>query len=99
MTETPPTPRLIIYGHDFCSQAWLLKTTLNKERIDYEWRDIAADESHHVELRRVAHGHLSVPTVVFPDGAVMVEPWPKQVLAKLGHVPDQSRIRKWLHGG
>jgi hypothetical protein len=35
------------------------------------------------ELRLLARGYLSVPTVVFPDGEVMVEPNPKEVLARL----------------
>ena len=36
------------------------------------------------ELKSIARGYLSVPTVVFGDGTVLVEPWPQEVMNKLG---------------
>lgn len=76
---------LIVYGHNFCAQAGMLSRTLIDYDVDHEWRDIRnGDPAWQAELRALARGHLSVPTVIFPDGTVMVEPWPKQVLEKLG---------------
>lgn len=78
-------PALIIYGHDYCSQAHMLYHTLEEHGVDYELRDILkGDPSWKGELRALARGHLSVPTVVFSDGSVMVEPWPRSVIEKLG---------------
>jgi hypothetical protein len=63
--------------------------TLTKYRIDHEWRDVKAGQPHYAdELRDLANGYLSVPTVIFPDGMVMVEPWPNQVLNRLGLKPS-----------
>ena len=83
--ETPvSSSRLIVYGNDYCPQASLLKSALAKHKIDYEWRDVMnGDPRYQDELRNLARGNLSVPTVIFPDGTVMVEPWPHQVLHKL----------------
>ena len=76
---------LIVYGHNFCAQAGILSKALIDYDIDHEWRDIRnGDPAWQDELRALARGYLSVPTVVFPDGTVMVEPWPKEVLKKLG---------------
>ncbi|MDQ3007363.1 MAG: glutaredoxin family protein [Chloroflexota bacterium] len=76
--------KLIVYGHEYCVDAMYLKSYLNKNAIDYEWRDVANGDPHFKdELRLLARGYLSVPTVVFPDGEVLVEPNPKEVLAKL----------------
>lgn len=77
--------RLVVYGHDFCSLAVWLQQTLDDEGIDYEWRDIrTGDPRFKDELRVLAHGHLSVPTVIFPDGTVIIEPLPDTVLKRLG---------------
>lgn len=75
---------LIVYGHDFCGQALYLRNSLDQNAIAYEWRDIAqGDPRFRDELRQLARGFLSVPTVIFPDGQVMVEPYPREVLARL----------------
>ena len=79
------TNPLIVYGHDWCVQARVFRRALDEQHVAYEWRDIASGESwFQSELRQLAHGNLSVPTVVFPDGRVMVEPWPDAVLEHLG---------------
>ncbi len=76
--------RLIVYGHHACSLALKLEEVLNQRRVDFEWRDVHQGEPRfRDELRRLARGHLSVPTVVFPNGTVLVEPRPGDVLRRL----------------
>ena len=54
-------------------------------RVEYEWRGVMTGEPRFQdELRQLARGYLSAPTVIFPDGTVMVEPRPDDVLDKLG---------------
>lgn len=73
--------KLIVYGHHYCADALYLDNYLHKNGIEYEWRDVAhGDARFQKELRLLANGNLSVPTVVFPDGKVLVEPNPRQVL-------------------
>ncbi|MCI0553458.1 MAG: hypothetical protein L0287_21125 [Anaerolineae bacterium] len=75
---------LIVYGHEYCADAIYLQSYLNRNAITYEWRDIEkGDPRFKDELRSLARGYLSVPTVIFPDGEVLVEPNPKEVLARL----------------
>ncbi|GAB4580357.1 MAG: hypothetical protein Fur0022_30970 [Anaerolineales bacterium] len=82
--DDSPKPKLIIYGHDYCGQARTLMRALNDKAIPYEWRDIyTGDPAWKEELRALAQGYLSVPTVIFPDGKVLVEPWPEEVFARL----------------
>ena len=86
--ENPSRQKMIIYGHDYCGQARTLVRALNQKEIAYEWRDIYNGEpAWKDELRNLANGNLSVPTVVFPDGKVMVEPWPDEVLDHLHYSP------------
>jgi mycoredoxin len=76
--------RLVVYGHNSCGLAHLLAKALAEHQIDHEWRDIdEGDPRFRDELRQLARGYLSVPTVIFPDGTVLVEPFPDEVLAKL----------------
>ena len=85
-TNTKLKQNLIIYGHDYCSQSRALVATLNKNEIAYEWRDITTGPPEYKDdLKTLANGYLSVPTVIFADGTVMVEPWAGRVLKKLGY--------------
>jgi len=87
MDASLPTTRLIVYGHDYCPQSRLLKNTLAQQQIDHEWRDVMeGDPRYKDELRGLARGNLSVPTVIFPDGTVLIEPWPQDVLHQLNPV-------------
>ncbi len=80
-----PEESLVVYGHDYCTQAVHLARALADYEIRHEWRDIMnGPEEWKDELRKLARGYLSVPTVIFSDGTVMVEPWPRQVLEKVG---------------
>ena len=75
---------LIVYGRRSCGSARWLSEVLDENSVEYEWRDVALGEPRfQSELRALAKGNLSVPTVVFADGTVMVEPRPDQVLNKL----------------
>jgi mycoredoxin len=76
--------KLVVYGHEFCADARRMKDLLEGRGINFEWRDIVdGDPAYREELMPLARGYLSVPTLVFPDGEVMVEPNPRRVLEKL----------------
>ena len=76
--------KLVIYGHEFCPSARRLRTTLDEKKLPYEWRDVRQGEAHfQKELKELAGGYLSVPTVIFPDGTLMVEPLLSEVLEKI----------------
>jgi mycoredoxin len=47
---------------------------LVKNAIQYDWIDIANDEKARAYVEQVNRGNRSVPTIVFPDGSVLVEP-------------------------
>ncbi|MEJ2601281.1 MAG: glutaredoxin domain-containing protein [Anaerolineales bacterium] len=90
MSDQQPERPLIIYGHNYCGQSRLLVTELDEKQIPYEWRDVRnGDPIFQEELKKLARGNLSVPTVVFPDGSVLIEPWPKEVVDRLKrHEPN-----------
>jgi glutaredoxin len=54
------------------------------EKIDYEWIDIERDETAAKFVESIANGYRSVPTIVFPDGTILVEPSTFTLREKLG---------------
>ncbi len=75
---------LVIYGHQNCPLSRWLVRELEENHVEFEWRDVNEGEPRFKdELRALARGYLSVPTVIFADGSVMVEPRPAQVLDKV----------------
>ncbi|WP_299024581.1 glutaredoxin domain-containing protein [uncultured Thermanaerothrix sp.] len=71
--ENPPTI-ITLYGTTWCYGSRQARALLDQEGIPYHWIDIDRD----LEARRVVEiineGFRSVPTLVFPDGSVLVEP-------------------------
>jgi mycoredoxin len=88
-SKKAPHP-LVVYGHEYCTQATSLRTVLNNYGIEFQWKDVHASEIFADELRSLARGYLSVPTVIYPDTSVDIEPFPRQVLKKLNIEPEKS---------
>jgi len=83
MTEVP-TVKIIMYGTTWCGSTKSARRIFEEENIDYVWVDIESDETAAKFVESVARGYRSVPTIVFPDGSVLVEPSTYQLREKLG---------------
>jgi len=83
MAEVPPV-KIIIYGTTWCGTTRRARRVFEEEKIDYVWVDIDTDESAAKYVESVANGFRSVPTIVFPDGSILVEPSTYQLREKLG---------------
>lgn len=82
MEETHP--KIIMYGTTWCGSTKRARRVFEEEKIDYEWIDIDRDETAAKFVESVANGFRSVPTIVFPDGSILVEPSTYQLREKLG---------------
>jgi hypothetical protein len=45
-----------------------MKENLEKHKINFQWIDIEIDQQAEVLVRRINHGEIIVPTILFPDG-------------------------------
>ncbi len=85
--DTPPSPepaaRLLMYGTKWCSDCHLARRILREQGVAYDFVDIDSDPSAAQEVLRRNGGRRSVPTIVFPDGSVLVEPSRRELLAAL----------------
>lgn len=72
-----------VYGTSWCPQCWLAKQLFRLNRIDVEWIDIDSDPEGEAFVFQHNRGMRSVPTIVFPDGSILVEPSRPQLKAKI----------------
>jgi mycoredoxin len=65
---------IVIYGTSWCYQSKRAKALLEKSNIPFRWVDIEKDEQGRAFVEKTNRGYRSVPTIVFPDGSILVEP-------------------------
>ena len=76
--------KIILYGTTWCYESRRAKTLMDQNNIPYEWIDIDYDEAGRKYVESVNRGYRSVPTIVFPDGSLLVEPSTVVLKNKLG---------------
>lgn len=84
---TPPTnnsSRLQIYTTTWCGHCRMAKAILDRAGIDYQEVDIDHDPAAVATVLAINGGYRTVPTILFPDGLVLVEPSRPQLIAALG---------------
>ena len=63
-----------VYGTTWCPDCTRAKRVLEKNGLSYAWTNIEQDDTAREYVQRINGGYKSVPTIVFPDGSVLVEP-------------------------
>lgn len=82
---------IIVYGTTWCPDCRNAKQFLGEHLVQYLWVDIEQDAEAMAEVVRINRGNRSVPTIVFPDGGVLVEPNGQQLAEKLGLHSEASQ--------
>lgn len=75
---------ITVYGAPWCPDCKRSKTLLSEHRIAYDWVDIDQDSRGLQIVEELQDGGRSIPTVVFDDGAVLVEPTNEELARQLG---------------
>ncbi len=73
-----------VYGTAWCSDCSRTRALLAEHQITYAWVDIDSDTAGRSLVQELNHGNRSVPTIVFADGTILVEPSRTQLKQKLG---------------
>ena len=66
--------QITLYGTTWCSGTWFARRILDEHEVPYRWVDIDQDPEAAAYVQEVNNGYRSVPTIVFPDGTILVEP-------------------------
>jgi mycoredoxin len=75
---------ITVYGTSWCRDCHLAKAVLKLYGVNYAWVDIDREPNAIETILRLNGGHRTVPTIVFPDGRVLVEPSRRELEAALG---------------
>ena len=71
------------YGTTWCGDCRRAKTIFAELQIPYLWIDIDQNPQAAEFVKQIKHGMRSVPTIIFPDGSILVEPDSESLRAKL----------------
>ena len=75
---------ITVYGTEWCSDCQRSKKLLDDNNIPYTWIDISNQTEYRDYVKNLNNGYESVPTIVFEDGSILVEPSDKDLSIKLG---------------
>ena len=73
-----------MYGAPWCPDCKRSKQFFAEQRVPYEWNDIDQDEKARTYVQEINNGKQIIPTIVFPDGSILVEPSNAELAEKLG---------------
>jgi mycoredoxin len=76
--------QILVYGTTWCGDTRRARRVFDENNIPYQWIDIDQDAEARKYVEEVNHGYRSVPTIVFPDGSMLVEPTSSELMKKLG---------------
>ncbi len=74
---------IVVYGTAWCGDCRRAKKLLERRSIDYAWVDVEEQKGAKEEMLRLNGGDRRVPTLLFPDGSVLVEPSNAELGTKL----------------
>ncbi len=78
------TTTIRMYGANWCPDCRRAKQFFGEQRVHYDYVDLDQFPDEIKEVERINQGMRSIPTIIFPDGAVLVEPSNAELAAKLG---------------
>ena len=80
MTDQP----IMVYGADWCIDCRRAKRFLTQYNIVYHWVNIEQDKEGEQIVLKLNRGMRSIPTIIFKDGSILVEPSTGELARKLG---------------
>lgn len=83
--------RIRVFGAPWCPDCKRSKQFLGEQRIPYDWIDIEQDEAGRKYVQQVNDGKQIIPTILFADGSILVEPTNAELARKLDITPKAKR--------
>ena len=82
--KEPVSDEIIVYSTNWCSDCKRAKKFFGEQRIPYTNIDIEEYPEYIPFIEKVNDGRRSIPTIVFPDGSILVEPSNAELAEKMG---------------
>jgi mycoredoxin len=81
--ESPKASRIQVYATPWCGDTRRARRVLDEMQISYDFVDIRDNQEAARWVEAVNNGFRSSPTILFPDGDILVEPSVAGLRAKL----------------
>lgn len=78
--------KIIFYGADWCPDCIRSKAFLDEQKVEYEYINIEEVPGAAEEVEKINKGYQSIPTIIFPDGQVLVEPSNEELQKALSEI-------------
>ena len=75
---------ITLYGTNWCSDCKRSKKFLGEQRVHYDYINIEEDTDGQAFVQKLQNGGMTIPTIVFEDGSVLIEPSNAELATKLG---------------
>ena len=86
-----PDAKITVYGAPWCPDCKRAKQFLGEQRVAYNSVDIDQDEDGRRYVQEANEGKQIIPTILFEDGSILVEPTNAETAARLGISPKAKR--------
>jgi mycoredoxin len=83
MEKKVQNDEIVLYGTRWCYDCLKSVKVLKRQGVPYRWIDIDTDPEGYEFVKTVNGGMKSVPTILFPDGDMLVEPSNDELVEKL----------------
>jgi glutaredoxin len=75
---------IVVYGASWCPDCMRAKRFFSEHRVAHTWVNIDEDPEAMVRVRQINGGRRIIPTIIFLDGEVLVEPSNAELAEELG---------------
>ncbi|MGZ6317310.1 MAG: FAD-dependent oxidoreductase [Anaerolineales bacterium] len=82
---------IMVYGATWCPDCKHAKQFFGEQRIQYSNIDIDDDAKSVAFVEKINKGKRTIPTIIFPDGQILVEPSNAELAQKLGLKTEAQR--------
>ncbi|HVN14847.1 MAG TPA: glutaredoxin domain-containing protein [Anaerolineales bacterium] len=66
--------QIVMYTTKYCGDCRMAKAFLQQKDIEYLEINVEGDSQATAFVKELNRGYVSVPTIIFPDGSMLVEP-------------------------
>jgi len=74
--------QIVMYAVEWCPDCRRAKFFFKRKKIDVLEVDVNADKKAEEFVKQLNNGFRSVPTIILPDGSMLVEPSTEELEAK-----------------
>ncbi len=78
-----PDDKIVVYGADWCGDCRRAQRFLTHHAISFDWINVDKNKQAEEFVKKINKGMRSIPTIVFPDGSILVEPSNSELASKL----------------